>query len=281
MRKVTLFLAATVALLGATFAGLEWRQANINSRRVFAATSGGSVPSAQYLQAPSDGMAQYGASIQQSGSPSATLQALGDWNSYVVSRSEWGVGLTIVLLDRLATADWNARQAGAPQITPQQLANATSNLVNAKLATMTGSQQQSLFEQMVSVVTPKGRLGLNPDYSDASATPNGGGTWAATISADAFSRRKDFFKQYSPGMVSSSTNSYPGEAVLVFYSVAAGDIGFGGGYVTQVRNGISDLTGLNMTSEYLYGENGYLFRRPLSTFLSEQAMSQFFSELGF
>lgn len=93
------------------------------------------VPVATYLQEPVTGEAQYGFQLQQSTSLSQTLQTLSDWNTYVVGRSEYGLGLTASLVDRLSNADWSARQGGSATITPQQLADGANALINAKLST--------------------------------------------------------------------------------------------------------------------------------------------------
>ena len=36
-----------------------------------------------------------------------------------------------------------------------------------------------------------------------------------------------------------------------------------------------------MSSNLLYGDNGYMIRRPMHTFLTESNISQFFTDLGF
>lgn len=82
-------------------------------------------------------------------------------------------------------------------------------------------------------------------------------------------------------MVSSGTNFYPGEAVLIFYSLVAGDVGFGGVYPDLCRQSVQDMTAVDMTNNYLFGEQGYMYRRPLATFLTEQAMGNWFTALGF
>lgn len=258
--------------------GLETPPADLG--HVFAAVTGGSsVPAAQLLQAPDGGMAQYGYAMQQSTSLSQTLQALSEWNSYVTFRAGWGT--TAALVERLATADWNARLAGSPTITPEQLAAAATNLINNKLSTMTAQQQIDLFHQMMVEITPKASWGLNSYFPHATATQNADGTWRVTISPTPFSNRKVTYQTIVPGMVSSSTNFYPGEAMLVAYSVASTDVGFGEDFVSRVKKTIGDMTGLDMTNRNLFGEQGYLRRRPLNTFLTEPAMSQFYYELGF
>lgn len=257
-----------------------WETIPAEPGHVFAAgTGGGSVPAAQWLQAPDGGMGQYGYAMQQSASPSQTLQALSEWNSYVTFRAGWG--MTTALVERLATADWNARVAGSPTITPEQLAAAATNLINNKLSTMTAQQQEDLFQQNMVEVTPKTTWGLNSYFPHATASQNTDGTWRVTISPTAFSKRKAIYQTLAPGMVSSSTNLYPGEAMLVAYSVASADMGFGEDVESKVKKKIGDMTGLDMTNRNLYGEQGYVRRRPLNTFLTEPAMSQFYYDLGF
>ena len=243
--------------------------------------SGGDFPAAQYLQEPDGGMAQYGTSLQQSTSLSNTLQSLSNWNAYIVPRSENGLALSSTLLNRLAAADWNARQGGAPQITASQIASAANQLIANKLATMTAAQQQALFNSMISVSTPKGLFSLNQDNSYVSASQNPNGTWNVTISSAAFADRKAQFAQLAPGMVSSSTNFYPGEVIIVLYSVASSDMGYGTDFLTSTRQTVRDLTGLDLTSTFLFGEHGFFCRRPMATFLTAASMSQFFSSLGF
>ena len=85
----------------------------------------------------------------------------------------------------------------------------------------------------------------------------------------------------APGMFTTSANFYPGEAMLVAYSVATWDMGYGDGYTTKMKQRLSDLTGLDMTNQSLFGQNGYLIRRPIRTFLTDAAISQFFTDLGF
>ena len=231
------------------------------------------------LQSSDGGMAQYGVAMQASQSSSATLQALSNWNAYVASRSGWSMSST--LLNRLATADWNARQAGAPTLRAQQLANAATDLINNQLNTMTAAQQSALFTACFSVQTPKGKIGLNPNYPFIMGSQNGSGQWTVTIQSTAFSSRKTDFATLAPGMVSSQSNFYPGEAMLVVYSVATWDMGYGNGFVAKATQRISDLTGLSTTGLMLYGDNGYLIRRPIAQFVTPTALSQFFTELGF
>jgi hypothetical protein len=224
-------------------------------------------------------MAQYGVAMQASGSSAATLTALSNWNSYAASRSGWSMSSTLV--SRLATADWNARKAGAPALTAQQLATAASQLINNQLNTMTAAQQGALFAKCFSVQTPKGNIGLNPNYPYISGTQNGSGQWTVTVQATAFSSRKADFATLAPGMVSSSSNFYPGEAMLVAYSIATWDMGYGNGFTAKATQRISDLTGLSTTGLMLYGDSGYLIRRPIAQFVTATALSQFFTHLGF
>jgi len=231
------------------------------------------------LQSSNGGMAQYGTAMQGSQSSSATLQALSNWNTYVASRSGWSMSST--LLSRLATADWNARQAGAPTLTAQQLATAATDLINNQLKTMTAAQQNALFAACFSVQTPKGKIGLNPNYPYISGSQNGSGQWTVTVQPTAFSSRKTDFATLAPGMVSSYSNFYPGEAMLVVYSVATWDTGYGSGFIPKATQRIADLTGLSTAGLRLYGDNGYLIRRPIAQFVSSTSLSQFFTELGF
>lgn len=234
---------------------------------------------AAYIQSTDGGMATYGTAMQGSSSSSATLQTLSNWNGYVASRSNWS--LTSPLVTRLANADWTRRQNGLQTITPQELADAANRLIAAQLATLSASQQQQLWNTMTMEQTPKGNFGIGSSVSNVSAVRNSDGTWRVTVAPEMFSRRKAFFAQYAPGMVSTGTNFYPGEAVLIFYSVGSGDMGYGSQWVAKVRKAIGDLTGLDMTSRQLFGDNGYVARRPMNTFLTEPRMSQFFTDLGF
>ncbi len=231
------------------------------------------------LQSSNGGMAQYGAAMQASNSSSATLTALSNWNTYVASRSGWS--MSSALVSRLATADWNARQAGAPTLTAQQLATAATELINNQLNTMTATQQNALFTACFSVQTPKGKIGVNPNYPYISGSQNGSGQWTVTVQSTAFSSRKTDFTTLAPGMVSSYSNFYPGEAMLVVYSVATWDMGYGNGFIPKATQRISDLTGLITTGLMLYGDNGYLIRRPIAQFVTATALSQFFTQLGF
>lgn len=256
------------------------RRPSRRAYRVFA-QAGGSFPAAQYLQDPVDGVAQYGLAMQQSTSSTATQQAISNWNTYITGRSEYGLGLSTTLISRLSTADWNARVAGPSQITAQRLADATNQLIGAQLAAMSAAQQQALFQTMLAEATPKMTLVLNQVNPYVSASQNPDGTWVVTVSAGIFSDRKDFLQQQAPGMMSSSANFYPGEAVLVFYSVVSDDLGYGGNFASSMKKALQDFTGLDMTNRFLYGDHGYFRRRPLTTFLTGQAMSQLYSALGF
>ena len=283
MRRFLFAMAIICLLAGASWIGVGHWPSGSTQRQALAATTS-PFPAGSYLQVSSSGsgggMAQYGFRLQQTTSSSATLQALSDWNTYIVSRSETGIGLTTALISRLATADWNARQAGSPAISAQLLAEASNDLINTKLATMTRAQQESVFEQNASVLTSKGRFALNypNDYVSATLVAN---SWTVSVDPQLFSVRKDFFKQKAPGMVTTSTNFYPGEAILVLYSVASGDMGFGGEFVTKSKKVVGDFTGLDMTSRYLHGDHGYLCRRPLAAFFTEQSVSTFFARLSF
>lgn len=283
-RLLSLGLSCVAVILGAML-GIFWAQTHTRSHIVHAALyaqSWGTTQAAQSLQDSSGGMAQYGYAIKQASSLSADVQALVSWNTYLNSRCGWSMSSTLV--DRLASGDWNGRQAGSPTITPQQLASAISNLINSVLGTMTASQQLAMFSQNMSVLTPKGALGLNNDYmwsKYVSATQNSDGTWTVTVSASAFLARKSFFQSYAPGMVTSSTNFYPGEALMIVLSLATGDRGFNDAHESRVRTMVQDLTGVDMSNQSLYGNSGYFARRPLSTFLTDSTLGQFFSNLGF
>lgn len=231
----------------------------------------------QSLTTSTGGMAQYGAQELSSTSASSELQVVTNWNNYINARSGWSLSSTE--LNRLANADYNARQAGQPTITPQQLANAANLLINSTLSTMSASQQQALFNQNVQITVPNGQYGMNAPDPNVSATQNSNGTWIVTVSANEFIQRKTFFQTYAPSMVSSSQNFYPGEAIMAVYSLAADDMGYDDNYIssasTMVRNASGSFVSL------LYGTNGYLSRRPLTTFLTTANVDQFFSNIGF
>jgi hypothetical protein len=219
--------------------------------------------------------------MQQSTSYSLTYQAISEWHTYVLARSQAGLGLSSTLITRLASADWNARQAGPPTITAQHLAAAATNLINNKLNSMMADEQSTLYENMYAVMTPKGMYSLDSVTPNVTATQGEDGKWTVTVSAAAFSDRKTLLRQLSPGMLSSYAEFYPGEAALVFYSVATDDVGYGNDFLVVVRKAAADLTGLDLSSQYLFGENGFYIRRPIATFLNEQSMGQLFSEFGF
>lgn len=69
--------------------------------------------------------------------------------------------------------------------------------------------------------------------------------------------------------------------MMVMYSLAIGDMGYDNSFVNTEMQTVGNATGISMSSNLLYGDNGYLIRRPLQTFLSESNISQFFSDLGF
>jgi hypothetical protein len=233
------------------------------------------------LQNSTGGMATYGYSLQNSTGLSQTQKACSDWNAYILTRSQWSMSTT--LISRLANADWGARQAGAPTITSQNLANATNHLLANAMSGMTASQQQAAWKNIAMIQTPKGNLSLNYKYPFVSAVKGSDGRWQVTISASAFTQRKQDFKNLAPGMLNatSATTFYPADAMLVFYSVATADMGFGGTFTSRAKSQLASMTGLDMTTKYLFGETGYLVRRPCSTYLTQEAMSQFFSDLGF
>jgi hypothetical protein len=282
-----ILLGLTVAAGLGILAGVFWAQRNSTRRAVRAALySTGTFDAAKSLQDVSGGAAQYGYAMQQPTSESADLQAISNWNSYIASRSGWSMSSTICT--RLANADWNARQAGPPTITPQQLANAANHLIASTWGTMTASQQLALIKQNCCVDAPKGRLGAVAEASMeqpyVSVTQNSDGTLALTIAPGLFSNGsigKAFFQTCAPGMVSNYTNFYPAEAMLVTYAVASGDRGFDDAWASRMKTVLSDISGLDVTSGSLYGDSGYLDRRPLSTFLTDQTLAHYFSDLGF
>jgi hypothetical protein len=285
--RPSMLLGLTAAAALGILAGIFWVQRNPTRHAVRAAIySSGSFDAAKSLQNSSGGMAQYGYAIQQATSASADLQAISNWNAYIASRSGWSMSST--MCSRLANADWNARQAGAPTITPQQLADAANHLIASTWGTMTASQQMSLILQNDYVGTPKGRLGVIADVGleqpYVSVTQNPDGAFAVTVEPGLFSNDsigKAFFQSYAPGMVSSGTNLYPAEVMLVTYAVASGDRGFDDARTSRTKTIIGDVSGLDMTNNVLYGDSGYLDRRPLSTFLTDQTLAQYFTDLGF
>ncbi len=229
------------------------------------------------LQDASGGMAQYGSAVLNSTSESADLSALTNWNSYINARCGWSLSSSD--LSRLANADWNARQAGSPQITPQQLASAATAIINSTLSTMSASQQQALLNESTAISVPDGIYGMNAPDPNVSVSENSNGAWTVAVGANDFSQRKAFFQTYAPGMVTSSSNFYPDEAIIVTYSLAAGDLGYDNSYISGVTQFVENQTGSYV--QLLYGTDGYLIRRPLSTFLTEANIGQFFSDLGF
>lgn len=228
------------------------------------------------LQNNSGGMAQYGAGELSSGSASADLSVMTSWNNYINARCSWSMSSTE--LSRLANADYNARHSGQPTITPQQLATAITSIINSTLSTMSASQQQALFNANASVSTPNGKIYVNQPDPNISATQNNG-LWTVTVSANEFSQRKSFFQTYATGMVSTYSNFYPGEAILVTYSLASGDFGYDNNYISSATQLVENATGEYV--QLLYGANGYLVRRPLPTFLTTTNTDQFFTDLGF
>jgi hypothetical protein len=260
------------------FAGLAVFYSN-NNRTVLRGVKAAGPDAQHQFQDPNGGLAQYSLAIQSSTSAQATAQALSNWNAYVAARSGWGLSATNV--SRLAAADWNKRSLGAPTITAQQIASATNKLIANQLATMTAAQQTALLTSSTVTATPKGRMGLNQNDEHVTAAKNANGTYTVTISDTAFSDRKNDFLTLGPGTMSSSANFYPSEAVLVAYSVATWDMGFGNATIAKVTQRIGDMSGLNMTGKKLYGDSGYMTRRPVSMFLTDAAMAQFFTDLGF
>ncbi len=280
-RQVASLLTLTLAGAVAITLALLWPGRHPKMDVAHAALYQTTFNASQSLQDSSGGMAQYGYAMQQATSLSADTQATANWNTYISSRCGWSMSSTAYT--RLATGDWNARQAGPPSISPQQLANAVNHLINSVLSTMTATQQIALLRQNDTLSTPKGAMGLQAEIpiNYISANQNADGTWTVTVSPDLFAKRKSFFQSYAPGMVSSSANFYPAETMLVTYSLAAGDRGFGDSYVSRAKTLIGDLSGLDMTNAKLYGPSGYLNRRPLDIFFTDATLGQFFSDLGF
>jgi hypothetical protein len=234
---------------------------------------------AEAIQSSSGGMAQYGAAELTASSASADLTAVTNWNTYINSRSAFSFSSS--QLNSLATADYNARRAGQPTITAQQIATAATSIINSTLSTMSASQQAALFTQNIAVSVPNGKIYVNNPDPNVTATESSSGTWTVTVSATEFSNRKTFFQTYAPGMVSTYANFYPGEAVMVTYSLATGDLGYDSSFIESAVQGVANATGVSMSSNLLYGTNGYLVRRPLSTFLTSTNINQFFTDLGF
>src|SRR5262249_48196814 len=149
------------------------------------------------------------------------------------------------------------------------MADAANHLVATKLGGLSADQQQQLINQLTRESTPKGVYSPNFGYKFVTATKGSDGRWTAAISADAFTKRKEFFRQASPGMVSGGSNFYPAEAQMIIYSIAAGDLGYGNAFVATAKKQIGNLTGLDMTSRMLFGSNGYLARRPLDSLFDQ------------
>lgn len=280
MRRIVVIAAFVLAIGIGIFLGSKWPTKRGTEQIVFANLQvGPAFNAAVSVQGANGGMAQYGIAMQQASTLTATQQALTSWNTYVGSRSGWTMSSPAA--SRLANADYNARQSGPPAITAQQLAGAASHLINAVLQNLSPGQAQALFRGTCVVNTPKGTWGPCPNYPYVSIAVSSAGTYSATVSPDAFARRKSEFLSFSGQMVSSSTNFYPAEGVMVLYSIASWDMGYDNNFITRAKQGISDLTGVDMTNQALYGDNGYLVRRPLSLFLTDQNLSQFYADLGF
>lgn len=289
MKHKLIFGIAVVCLLAAAvvYLGLGPRLAPV----VVHASSGGSFDPSVALEntnsGSTGGMAQYGAAEQTSTSLSSTQQAVTNWNTYIGDRADWYLPSSDVTT--IADADWNARQTGSPKITAGQLASAANQLIANTLAQMSASQQETLFNQYAFVSTPNGgdstvaSVGVSytnwPD-PNVSATQNSNGTWTVTVSANEFSSLKSFFQQHAPAMMSSGSNFYPGEAVIVFYSAATADLGYGGSFASSMSQIYGAMTGLYPGS-YPFGESGYVSKRPLGTFLTQTNLNQLFSSLGF
>lgn len=289
MRKTTLIptMALVCIAAAAMYIGLAAQLAPQAAR----ASSNGSFDPSVALEntntGGTGGMAQYAESEQTSTSLSSTQQAVTNWNNYVSERTGWYFSSSEVTT--IADADWNARQAGSPAVNASQLATAANQLIANTLAQMNASQQDSLFSQYAFVSTPNGgdptvaSAGVSytnwPD-PDVSVTQNSNGTWTVTVSPDEFSSLKSFFQQYAPGMMSSGSDFYPGEAMIVFYSAATADRGYGGSFTSDMSQIYAAMTGLSPGS-YPFGGSGYISRRPLSTFLTQTNISQLFSSLGF
>lgn len=276
MRRTSTVIVALCAVLALALVWMFPR----TTTNVMAQGGGGFVAGRALGETTGGGMAQYGAAEQSVTSASMAAQAATNWSNYVASRSSWS--LSSADLTRLGNADWAARQAGPAVITAQQLANAATQIVNSTLSGMSASQQQALFNADTSISTPTGTYAFSqPGAQYVSAAQNDSGGVTVTINAQAFSDQKSFFQTNSPGMVSSGPNFYPSEAVLVAYSLVSGDTGYGSTFVTPTYQTLSELTGLSLSGQLLFGDSGYFCRRPMSTFLTESNMNQFFSDLGF
>jgi hypothetical protein len=225
------------------------------------------------------GMAQYAVAEEDSASQTASVQAVSNWNGYLDGRTGWDFSSSDVTT--IGDADWNARQAGSPTITSQQIAGAVTQIINSTLATMSASQQQGMFDEYTSVSTPLAGTFV-PNWADpyVSVTQNTNGAFSVSVSANQFSSLKSFFQQYAPGMMSSGPDFYPGEAMIVVYTAATCDRGYGSNFTSEMGNLYSEATGLAHGS-YAFGDTGYVCKRPLNDFLSESNVSQLFSDLGF
>ena len=74
LARISITAASATALVGlGLFLGIKPHEDT-----AFAESTGGTVQAAAYLQEPRDGMAQYGAGLEQCTSPVATLQAVSD-----------------------------------------------------------------------------------------------------------------------------------------------------------------------------------------------------------
>jgi hypothetical protein len=146
---------------------------------------------------------------------------------------------------------------------------------------MSGSQQQSLYAQYAAITVPNGYFAPNATDPNITATQNQYGTWTVSVSPNEFSDLKAFFQQNAPGMMSSGSNFYPAEAVMVAYAAATGDRGYDTAYVNSMKSMIGATTGVDMTNQVLFGDHGYMVRRPMVFFFTESNLNQFFTSLGF
>jgi hypothetical protein len=230
------------------------------------------------FQSQQGGMGPYISAISGATTAAQNLQAVSDLNTYMRSRSNWSMSSDLVT--RLANADWQARQAGPPRITPTQAAAAATSLINSVLGSMTAAEQQSMLAANAGEQTPKVHLGFNANVPNVSAVQGADGKWVVTVAPEAFSRRKAALRSLGAAMTDSS-NFYPSEVLVTAYSLASGDMGFGNDFLDRMRKGLTDLTGLDMTNRVLFGDSGYLVRRPLQRFLTSVTLNTYFSALGF
>lgn len=245
-----------------------------------AASEGGFNPSVALedgTSGSSGGMAQYAVAEEDSASLSETQQAVSNWNNYVGGRANWY--FTSSEVTTIADADWNARQAGAPAITASGIANAVTQIINGTLSAMTASEQQNLFNEYSYVTTADGPFATDWASPNVAASQNSNGTWTVSVSPNEFSSLKSFFQEYAPGMMSSGSSFYPGEAMIVVYSAATCDRGYGDSFVSGMANLYAATTGLAPGS-YPFGDSGYVCRRPLQDFLTQSNINQLFSDLG-